>query len=337
MRPTVSVIVPTYQASQSLQTCLDSLLAQTLTDIEIVVVDDGSTDDTPDVLKAYAQKDPRIVTIRQDNGGVSSARNTGLAKARGQWIAFVDSDDEADKEYLARLLPKEADTDFVVGGYTEHRNGIVSSRQPSASQVLWLRDAAATIVELERDYFLNTPWAKLFKKALVDRHGLTFNPSYCYGEDKLFVYLYLAHCIRMEVSGGTGYHYYNQPDSLSRKVYPPQIIWDWNEDMLNAMATVGKTFNWPQSVIDDMTGRSFTYFTLYMANSIYRQPIPGKERLRMLRAVYGRRRGKAPFDLSWCKGKIQRLAAILYKINSPYLSHIVYTMMCKGGGKGMMR
>lgn len=337
MHPLVSIIIPTYQNASVLRRCLDTLLHQTVEDIEIVVVDDGSTDETADVLRAYSEKDPRIVSLRQENSGVSSARNKGLEKATGRWIAFVDSDDWTDKEYLAAMLPHDKDTDFVVSGHTEHKNGTATPHQPTARNSYPLRDSAEAIRALEQANYLNTPWAKLFSKVIIDRHHLAFNPEYCYGEDKLFVYNYLTFCTRIEITSGTFYHYDVLSGGLSRKTHPPMLIWKWNEDMLNAIENTGKTFGWPNEVTEEMTSRSFTFFTLYMADSIYHQPISGTERQILLKRVYGRRRNENKFRKETCKGKIQKLAATLYKINSPLLSHIVYTVMCRREGKGMMR
>jgi len=337
MPPIVSIIIPTYQNAGALQRCLDALLRQTVEDIEIVVVDDGSSDNTPDVIRVYSEKDSRVVGLRQENGGVSSARNKGLEKATGQWIAFVDSDDWTDEEYLSTLLPKDKDTDFVVSGYTEHKNGRAIVHQPNIQDSHLLTESAGTIEKLEQAAYLNAPWAKLFSKAIIDRHRLSFQPQYCYGEDKLFVYNYLRHCSRIEVVCGTCYHYDVQPGGLSRKIHPPQHIWEWNEDMLEAFDLAGKTFGWPHEVTSEMANRSFTYFTLYMADSIYHQPLTNTERYRFLKRVYRRRRAEGKFLKRYCNGKIQKFAATLYTMNSPLLSHIIYTLMCTREGKGMMR
>ncbi len=337
MQPTISVIIPAYQAAPYLQRCLDSLLAQTLRDIEIVVVDDGSTDGTPALMRTYVEKDSRIVSLRQENGGVSSARNRGLEQACGQWVAFVDVDDWAEAQYLSSLLPQEAGTDFVVSGHTEHRSKLTVPHQPATCGPLPLTQAASVIAALEADYHLNTPWAKLYCKDIIDRHGLRFDPAYSYGEDKLFVYRYLCHCATVQVTTGTYYHYNNQADGLSRKIHPPRIIWKWNEEMLDTMSQAGTTFGWPPQVTEAMRSRSFTYFTLYMADSIYHQPLRGRERRSLLSEVYARRRSQRLFSLHHCTGKTQLLAALLYKTNSTALSHTVYTLLCGRGGKGMMR
>jgi glycosyltransferase involved in cell wall biosynthesis len=101
--PEVSVIIPVYNTEQFLEDCLNSVLAQTFTDFEIIAVDDGSTDNSAAIVKQFAAKDNRIVIIHQENKGLSEARNTGIKAARGNWITFVDSDDMLAPSFLQKL------------------------------------------------------------------------------------------------------------------------------------------------------------------------------------------------------------------------------------------
>ena len=92
----ISVIIPVYNTRQYLSACLDSLLAQTYADLELLFIDDGSTDGSSELLDSFAEKDSRIRVIHQENGGVCAARNRGIAEARGAWLSFIDSDDTLD-------------------------------------------------------------------------------------------------------------------------------------------------------------------------------------------------------------------------------------------------
>ena len=102
--PGISVIVPVYMVEKYIHRCVDSILAQTCTDFELILVDDGSPDNCGAICDAYAEKDKRIVVIHQKNGGLSSARNAGLRRATGSFIAFVDSDDCIHQEMLEVLI-----------------------------------------------------------------------------------------------------------------------------------------------------------------------------------------------------------------------------------------
>lgn len=116
MQPSVSVIVPVYNIEQYIGKCLDSIIGQTLKEIEIIVVDDGSTDDSSRIIDRYARTDSRIVAIHKTNGGVVSARNCGIAQATGLYILFVDGDDHLAPDACERLLRKAqaTSTDMVI-------------------------------------------------------------------------------------------------------------------------------------------------------------------------------------------------------------------------------
>ena len=122
--PKVSVIVPVYNAEKYLQECVDSILRQTLTDLELILVDDGSTDSSPAICDRYAAQDLRVRVIHQANLGLSAVRNRGIEVAAGEWVAFVDSDDFIDANmYRTMIIAAEAEgaqlavcTGFVYGG-----------------------------------------------------------------------------------------------------------------------------------------------------------------------------------------------------------------------------
>ncbi len=114
--PEISIIVPVYKVEKYLNECIDSILAQTFTDFELILVDDGSPDNCPALCDAAAEKDSRVRVIHKINGGVSTARNAGLAAAQGNWIGFVDPDDFVDKTYYEKMLraAKQAGAELAV-------------------------------------------------------------------------------------------------------------------------------------------------------------------------------------------------------------------------------
>ena len=114
MKPLVSVIVPIYNAKDSLCQCIDSILSQSFTNFELILIDDGSTDESKDICDNYAIRDTRIITFHKLNGGVSSARNKGLDLAQGEFITFIDSDDYVCTSFLESLLVGEK-ADLVIG------------------------------------------------------------------------------------------------------------------------------------------------------------------------------------------------------------------------------
>jgi glycosyltransferase involved in cell wall biosynthesis len=114
----ISLIVPVYNAERYLHACVDSLLAQTLPDLQIILVDDGSTDGSPAIAQAYAKQDKRIEVYRQTHAGQSAARNLGLSHAQGDYIAFVDADDSIDPDWCQKHLDAISGVDYVQSGYT---------------------------------------------------------------------------------------------------------------------------------------------------------------------------------------------------------------------------
>lgn len=120
--PTVSVIVPVYKVEPYLRTCIDSILAQTYTDFEVLLIDDGSPDNCGAICDEYAARDERIRVIHQENQGVSAARNLGMAEAKGKYIAFVDSDDAIHPQMFELLVPVLDNTDYPFVHCTFHRS-----------------------------------------------------------------------------------------------------------------------------------------------------------------------------------------------------------------------
>ena len=119
--PEISIIVPVYKVEEYLSQCIDSILVQTFTNFELLLVDDGSPDRCGEMCEEYAQKDERIRVFHQENAGVSTARNKGLAEAYGKYIVFVDSDDYVDKLYLEHLCSRDAD--YIVSGMQDMPEG----------------------------------------------------------------------------------------------------------------------------------------------------------------------------------------------------------------------
>lgn len=129
--PKVSVIVPVYNVENYIRKCLDSIISQTLKDIEIILVDDGSEDNSGKICDEYAEKDSRIIVIHQKNNGLSNARNTGLNIASGEYIGFVDSDDYIKSEMYSEMYQtaEKTDADMVLCNYSYDTNGNITENK----------------------------------------------------------------------------------------------------------------------------------------------------------------------------------------------------------------
>lgn len=219
-QPTVSIIVPVYKTEKYLQRCVDSLLAQTFTDFELLLIDDGSPDRSGDICDEYAAKDSRVRVFHKENGGVSSARNIGLDKAKGEWIVFVDSDDWVDNIWLEKYCENiDDDTDIIFQGYVReelNNKQIFHYYDASEKQIM-----ADIISELEQRDLFGWTWIKIFNSNVIKINNLRFNQNISMNEDLIFT---LEFCLYIErkikVLSSTTYHYYNTPNSLFNKLIP---------------------------------------------------------------------------------------------------------------------
>ena len=197
MSPKLSIIIPIYNTGPYLPRCFDSILSQSYTDFELLLVDDGSTDNSGAICEAYAQKDTRIKVFHKKNGGLSSARNTGLDHAQGEWIYFVDSDDELKPEGLRALVDCISDdVDCVMGGYEQYDldGNLIETEKIHETLTLSKQDS---LLVLFPDYsihysYLGYVWIRLFRNRIIQDHELRFDTTIRIKEDALFITLYLC-------------------------------------------------------------------------------------------------------------------------------------------------
>ena len=200
MHPKISVIVPVYKAEKYLHRCIDSILAQSYTDFELLLINDGSPDDSGAICDEYAAKDNRVRVFHKENGGVSSARNLGLDNALGEWISFVDSDDWLESRCL-ETLTQTLDADLI-------RCSIVST-----VGTLWAaEDCKYGIKEFvekyEEDPLTRTPCGALYKNSIIRENDIRFNPLVRFGEDMMFNFQYLLKSQSVRLLNFIGYTNY---------------------------------------------------------------------------------------------------------------------------------
>ena len=217
----VSIIVPVYRAEQYLSECVDSLLEQTYPNIEIVLVDDGSPDGSPALCDGYAARDARVTVIHKENGGVSSARNAGLAAAKGEYIIFVDSDDRADGRMVellyGALVQNQADISIgalQIDGKTESG----SAFYVEDAVVTGEREVADWICRAYCRQSICSPVARCYKKSLCP----TFKEDMALGEDTLFNIEYFEKVHTVALMSNVLYHYriIEGSDSLAGRFFP---------------------------------------------------------------------------------------------------------------------
>ena len=211
----ITIIVPIYNAEKHLRRCIDSILAQTYSNFELLLIDDGSDDDSGFICDMYAERDSRIRVYHKVNGGVSSARNVGLDNAQGDWITFVDSDDSVSNTYLHNLLAHSDHVDLVIS-YAEHIYSDGTNRREVYNSKYVTENFDELFVENDLNWH-TSPWSKLFNKNLCK--DLRFVEGMHIGEDLVFLYSYMLRCGNIYVSSDTDYRYYiDNQFSLTKRI-----------------------------------------------------------------------------------------------------------------------
>ena len=199
----LSVIVPVYNANATLMRCLDSIRDQSFADFEVWLVNDGSTDGSLQICERYTVADDRFQVIDQQNGGVSRARNTGLAAATGQCVVFVDADDAVAPRYF-EVLMQYSHCDMVLCSSTTHPT---NKPRLFPEQTFTGTEAIALALQEHMGTGFANPWGKLYKTEIIKKCGLTFDVSLSVGEDTLFVNQYLNHIDSLQFVAYLGYIY----------------------------------------------------------------------------------------------------------------------------------
>ena len=217
--PKVSVVIPCYHVEQYLPNIHADLLAQTINDFELIYVNDGGGKILSDLIQSFATQDNRVVVIDKENGGVSSARNLGIEKAKGEYIVFIDPDDRVEPYHLERLLSTVEGTDnvFGVGGFKQTYLG----QGRDVDYTLPKHDTQAKIA----DYFptwssfvYGSVWSKIFKVSFLRDNNLTFVP-YSMREDVLFMFSVYERIDTFGLVEDCGYHYIMYGNTASQKYH----------------------------------------------------------------------------------------------------------------------
>ena len=248
MNPLLSLVVPVYNVAPYLERCMASLAAQNLDRMEIVCVDDGSTDECPAILARYAAQYAQIRVIRQDNGGLSAARNTGLAHISGEYVAFVDSDDWIDPGYYRRLLElaRTNHLDMAHGNAMYHFEGRREDhpiyRDALSTEVMPGREVLRR--RLKEKTLLHMVWMHLYRRDFIERLGMRFVPR-LYHEDVLWTTRALLEARRVAYDPAPGYFYRQRVRPLAAEAWDKHLNFEIDSfayiarGMTELAATVG--------------------------------------------------------------------------------------------------
>ena len=221
--PLISIIVPIYNVEMYLSKCVDSICAQTYTNLEIILVDDGSPDNCGKMCDEYAAKDSRIKVIHKENGGLSDARNVAIDVAQGEYLTFVDSDDYISYSYVADLynIIKQYQADISVNTYCAFRDGMLPRPKHCGGENFVFSGLQATEAMFYQRLFDTTAWGKMYKASLFE--NIRYPKGLLY-EDLPTTYKLLLKADKVAYSNNESYYYRLRSNSIQWSIISPQKL-----------------------------------------------------------------------------------------------------------------
>lgn len=231
----ISIIVPAYNAEQYLSQTISSILTQTYPSFELILVNDGSTDESEKVILEWAEKDDRVVYLSQTNSGPSTARNKGLSAAAGEYVLFVDADDELKSDALTLMIKDIKESDLLIFGYENHfnnRNKQNTLTVPSVDGVFKKQDFMDCFGDLFKDNMIHYIWNKLYRRH--DRFTFRFDEKVRVGEDLLFNLEVMTHLNHVSISQAI-YYTHNWSDRGSITTTFDRHLFDYRKEQFEAI------------------------------------------------------------------------------------------------------
>lgn len=268
--PLVSFVIPIYNSEVYLRQCLDSILAQTNGDFEAILVDDGSKDESGVICDEYAHKDKRFKVIHKRNEGLSAARNDGILLARGEWLAFVDSDDWIEPCSI-EVLSANKEYDYIITSINHHKVG-GKGEADRFIECCHMPFSSAVFSETNYKIAFFTAWSKFFRTQIVKENNLIFTLDVSPGEDTIFVFQYLRHVKSMYMSARICYNWRVANGLTNRKRTFDKIIYTIDQTII-AIKGIEEKYDVDLShikinnihyLIDRIDINSYSYWELYL-------------------------------------------------------------------------
>ena len=228
-KPLVSIIIPVYNAETTLDRCIKSIIIQTYSNFELLLINDGSIDKSADICNYYSKSDSRIININRTNGGASAARNTGLLEAKGEWIIFIDSDDYISETYLSELMccTTTSEASLVISSPIRSDSGKIKFLRSKLSNEIFCGTQGIKNFLLRGLLIYSEPHSKLFKAEIIRDNSITFNKDVIIGEDAIFIADFLQYAKCIVTTDISGYFYCLTNTSIQKKMYDYSCEFDW--------------------------------------------------------------------------------------------------------------
>lgn len=267
----ISIILPCYNVEKYINKTVDSILNQKFKNFELIIINDGSTDNTGNILSDFYDNHPRIKLIHQKNKGVSKSRNEGLDLATGKYIIFIDGDDWIGPTFLSeyiRLLNIDDQALIYQGFVSEYYNKNVIEKLPE--RVFLEAEIAEAIIFLEEKKCLGGIWNKIFVRNIIVENNIRFDLRFSYGEDKIFTLQYLQNVNKIIFSNNTEYYYNRKAEnSLSKKFHKSNELLSFVKEENNLFRKIEKKF--PSILLQKIINARYSSFSKYVLLSMYRK------------------------------------------------------------------
>lgn len=287
MNKLVSIIIPIYNAENNIVKCLESIMVQAYSNIEILCINDGSKDRTKKILEEYQKKDERIVIINKKNSGVSDTRNLGIKHAKGDYIMFIDADDYIEKNYIEKMVStvKKYKCDLVISGHTEVKNDekkekTIYAEKEEIFEITYPKE----INNAFKTFEFNPCWKQLISKELIQSNKIAFNKKIKYGEDMLFSLECYAKSNKTMYIKNFGYYYVINDTSVMRKKDIESIKKYYKDNKLTTDIIVEKLASTPENI------QNLYFKTLVVFNNICTRVVKSQDTYKLAKKIISEER-----------------------------------------------
>lgn len=335
-KPKVSIIVPVYNAQDRLAVCVDSILNQSFSGFELILVNDGSKDNSLLICNEYAQKDSRVVVVDKENSGAGETRNAGLDKAQGEYVVFVDADDSIDQsalEKLLQLITADEDIDMVCCNhyieFADSGDKTFNEKMNIDGDFCVYDDKAQALYIMEEVRSFCYPWNKIFKREIIQKNNIRFEKQFVTGEDLDFVIKYYYHTRKVVLTNTPLYVYYKDGVGSLCARYKKDLysmVAELSDRRYRLFCALGMDEN---EKYMELYGKTHIEYLHSCIPNMYRKNsnLSLKEKVQQMKAVFDDK-GLSKYMGSYSESdKLSKVFKSLYVKGNPRLAVCVYSMM----------